>query len=233
MVRIRKRPWLLALLALVALTAGTGILVSCKTAPPPEPAVEPEPEPEPAPVAAAPVPKPDAEYQTAKQMRATVTQYGLDKYDAASFQKAEASFKDGEAAYDKDNAKSKAAFQQAIAGYQKVMDAGFPVLVADKKKAADAAKADADSVKAGVAVKSDYNAAQNLYNQAASAEKAKDYPKSLDLYEQSRARFAAAAQTTRQLMAKAQASIEEVKKDLATAEQQAAEAEKIREEGGL
>jgi hypothetical protein len=233
MVRIRKRPWLLALLALVALTAGTGILVSCKTAPPPEPAVEPEPEPEPAPVAAAPVPKPDAEYQTAKQMRATVTQYGLDKYDAAAFQKAEASFKDGEAAYDKDNAKSKAAFQQAIAGYQKVMDAGFPVLVADKKKAAEAAKADADSVKAGVAVKSDYNAAQNLYNQAASAEKAKDYPKCLDLYEQSRARFAAAAQTTRQLMAKAQASIEEVKKDLATAEQQAAEAEKIREEGGL
>jgi hypothetical protein len=229
--RIRKRPWLLALLALLALSAGAGILVSCKTTPPPEPVVEPEPTPEPAPVAA--VPKPDAEYQTAKQMRATVSQYGLDKYDAASFQKAEASFKDGEAAYDKDNAKSKAAFQQAIAGYQKVMDAGFPVLVADKKKAAEAAKADADSVKAGVAVKSDYNAAQNLYNQAASAEKAKDYPKCLDLYEQSRARFAAAAQTTRQLMAKAQASIEEVKKDLATAEQQAAEAEKIREEGGL
>jgi hypothetical protein len=88
-------------------------------------------------------------------------------------------------------------------------------------------------VKAGVAVKSDYNAAQNLYNQAAAAEKAKNYPKALDLYEQSRARFAAAAQTTRDLRAKAEASIKEVKEELATAEQQAAEAEKIREEGGL
>jgi len=88
-------------------------------------------------------------------------------------------------------------------------------------------------VKAGVAVKTDYNAAQNLYNQAVTAEKAKDYPKSLDLYEQSRAKFAAAAQTARQLKAKAENSIEEVKEELATAEQQAEEAEKVREEGGL
>ena len=144
-----------------------------------------------------------------------------------------ASFKDGEAAYDQDNAKSKEAFQQAIAGYQQVIDAGFPALTSERKKSADAAKADADSVKAGVAVKSDYNAAQKLYDQAVAAAKAKDYPKALDLYEQSRARFAAAAQTTRDLKAKAEASIKEVKDELDTAEQQAAEAEKIREEGGL
>lgn len=229
--RIRKRPWLLALLALVALAAGTGILVSCKTAPPPEPTVEPEPEPQP--VAPAPAPKPEAEYQTAKEMRATVTQFGLDEYEPEAFQKAEASFKEGEAAYDKDNAKSKAAFQDAIAGYQQVLDGGFPALISERKKSADAAKADADSVKAGVAVKSDYGAAQRLYDQAAAAAKAKDYAKALDLYEQSRARFAAAAQTTRQLRAKAEASIKEVKDELATAEEQAAEAEKIREEGGL
>jgi hypothetical protein len=229
MSRIKKRPWLLALVALLALAGGAALLVSCKTAP--KPAVEPEPTPEP--VAPAAVPKPEAEYAQAKELRATVTQFGLDKYDAATFQKAEASFKEGEAAYDDDNAASKAAFQQAIAGYQKVIDGGFPALTADRKKAADAAKADADSVKAGVAVKSDYSAAQNLYNQALAAEKAKDYPKALDLYEQSRARFAAAAKTTRDLKAKAEASIKEVKDELDTAEQQAAEAEKIREEGGL
>jgi len=227
--RIRKRPWLLALLALVALAAGAALLVSCKTTPEPEPVVEPEPEP----VAPAAVPKPEKEYQTAKEMRATVTQFGLDEYEAEAFKKAEASFKEGEAAYDKDNAKSKAAFVQAIAGYQEVLDGGFPALTAERKKSADAAKADADSVKAGVAVKADYNAAQRLYDQAAAAVKAKDYPKALDLYEQSRARFAAAAQTTRDLKAKAEASIKEVKDELDTAEQQAAEAEKIREEGGL
>ena len=227
--RIRKRPWLLALVALVALAGGAALLVSCKTAP--EPVVEPEPEPEP--VAPPAAPKPEAEYQTAKELRATVTQFGLEEYDAEAFQKAEASFKDGEAAYDQDNAKSKEAFQQAIAGYQQVIDAGFPALTSERKKSADAAKADADSVKAGVAVKADYNAAQKLYDQAAAAAKAKDYPKALDLYEQSRARFAAAAQTTRDLKAKAEASIKEVKDELDTAEQQAAEAEKIREEGGL
>jgi hypothetical protein len=219
--RIRKRPWLLVLLALAAAALLT---VSCKTAP--EPVEEPVEEP-------AAVPKPEAEYQTAKELRATATQFGLDRYEADAFKKAEASFKDGEAAYDKDNAKSRTAFQQAITGYQQVLDGGFPALTAERKKDADDAKAEADAVKAGVAVKADYNAAQGLYKQAGDAEKAKDYPKSLDLYEQSRAKFAAAAQTARQLKARAESSIEEVKDELATAEQQAEEAEKIREEGGL
>jgi len=219
--RIRKRPWLLVLLALAAAAVLT---VSCKTAP--EPVEEPVEEP-------AAVPKPEAEYQTAKELRATVTQFGLDRYEADAFKKAEASFKDGEAAYDKDNAKSRTAFQQAIAGYQQVLDGGFPALTAERKKDADDAKAEADAVKAGVAVKADYNAAQGLYKQAGDAEKDKDYPKSLDLYEQSRAKFAAAAQTARQLKARAESSIEEVKDELATAEQQAEEAEKVREEGGL
>ncbi len=222
--RIRKRPWLVVLLALAAAAA---LLVSCKTAPEPEPVSR-------SPSRSPPtVPKPEKEYQTAKELRATVTEFGLDSYEADAFKKAEASFKDGEAAYGKDNAKSKTAFQQAIAGYQKVLDGGFPALTAERKKAAEAAKAEADGVKAGVAVKADYNAAQNLFDQAAAAEKAKDYPKALDLYEQSRAKFAAAAQTTRQLKARAESSIEEVKEELATAEQQAEEAEKVREEGGL
>ncbi|OHD21164.1 MAG: hypothetical protein A2064_07610, partial [Spirochaetes bacterium GWB1_66_5] len=167
--RIRKRPWLLVLLALAAAAM---LAVSCKTAP--EPVEEPVEEP----VTAA-VPKPEAEYQTAKELRATVTQFGLDRYEADAFQKAEASFKDGEAAYGKDNAKSRTAFQQAISGYQQVLDGGFPALTAERKKDADDAKAEADAVKAAVAVKADYNAAQGLYKQAGDAEKAKDYPKSL------------------------------------------------------
>ena len=124
--RIRKKPWLLALVVLVAVAAGAALLVSCKTTPKPEPVVEPEPEPEPT----APAPKPEAEYAQAKELRATVTEFGLDEYEPDAFQKAEASFKDGEAAYGKDNAKSKEEFQQAIAGYQQVLDGGFPALTA-------------------------------------------------------------------------------------------------------
>jgi hypothetical protein len=55
----------------------------------------------------------------------------------------------------------------------------------------------------------------------------------VDLYEKSRAGFAASAKKSRELKAKAEASINEVKEELDTAEQQAAEAEKIKEEGGL
>ena len=47
------------------------------------------------------MPKPEKEYQTAKELRATVTEFGLDRYEADAFKKAEASFKDGEAAYER------------------------------------------------------------------------------------------------------------------------------------
>jgi hypothetical protein len=227
-IRKRRRAWLVGILVLAAAAV---VMVSCKTAPAPEP-VQPEPiapAPEPAPA----VPTPEQEYQTAKELRATVTQFNLDRYEAEAFNQAEASFKDGEAAYDKDNAKSKTAFEKAIVGYQQVLDGGFPALAGERRKLAEDAKAEADALKAAVAVKADYAAALKQYNQAVDAEKAKDYPKSLGLFDQSEAGFAAAALKARQLKARAEGSIDEVKENLADAEQQAAEAEKVREEGGL
>ena len=218
-IRKRRRAWLVGILVLAAVAVFT---VSCATKPAP---VGPEPTVE--------VPKPEKEYQTAKELRATVTQFNLDRYEADAFKKAEASFKDGEKAYDKDNVKSKAAFDKAIAGYRQVLDSGFPALAGERRKLAEDAKAEADALKAAVAVKADYAAALKQYNQAVEAEKAKDYPKSLQLFDQSEAGFAAAALKARQLKARAEGSIDAVKENLAEAEKQAAEAEKVREEGGL
>jgi len=219
-IRKRRRAWLVGILVLAAAAVFT---VSCATKPAP---VGPEP-------TVVEVPKPEKEYQTAKELRATVTQFNLDRYEADAFKKAEASFKDGEKAYDKDNAKSKTAFEKAIAGYRQVLDGGFPALTGERRKSAEDAKAEADALKAAVAVKADYAAALKQYNQAVEAEKAKDYPKSLQLFDQSEAGFAAAAQKARQLKARAENSIDQVKEELADAEKQAAEAEKVKEEGGL
>ena len=232
--RTRKgwRLWLILLVAAAAVTA-----ISCKTKPAPveEPAPEPQPAPapEPEPAPAPEVPKPDAEYQAAKDLRATVTEFGLDRYDAESFKAAEASFADGEDNYGKDNTKAKADFEQAIAGYQKVLDGGFPALVAERKAAADDAKTIADMLKADVAVKRDYKAALDSYNQAIKANQAKDYAKSVGLFEQAETRFTAVADKARELKAQAESSMDEVQAQLTDAEQKATEAEQVKEEGGL
>jgi len=226
--RTRKgwRLWLILLVAAAAVTA-----VSCATKP--APVVTPEPEPTPEPAAAPEVPKPDKEYKAAKDLRATVTEFGLDRYDAESFKAAEASFADGEGNFGKDNAKSKAAFEEAIAGYQKVLDGGFPALVAERQAAADDAKAIADMLKAQVAVKRDYAAALDNYNQAVKANQAKDYAKSVGLFDKAEAGFTAAADKARELKAQAENSMDEVQAQLSDAEQKADEAEKVKEEGGL
>jgi hypothetical protein len=233
--RKTRKGWRLLLILLVA--AAAVVAVSCATKPAPveepAPAVEPAPTPAPEPAPAPEVPKPDAEYQAAKALRATVTQFELAHYDQASFDAAEASFQDGEGAYGKDNTKAKADFEQAIAGYQKVLDGGFPALIAERKAAADDAKAIADMLKASVAVKADYSAGLNAYNQAMKANQAKDYAKCVGLFNQAEAKFTAAADRARQLKAQAENSMDAVQAQLTEAEQKAAEAEKVKEEGGL
>jgi hypothetical protein len=143
---MKKTPILFVLGAVALLVA------SCATAP--------KPAPEPA------APLPEAEYQKAKDLRSTIGKYSLDKYDAAAFQKAEASFKEGEAAYGKDNAKAKTALDQAVTGYRQVLDKGFSSLTGERQSQADKAKAEADALKAAVAMKSEYAAALDVYNQA-------------------------------------------------------------------
>ena len=217
--RKKRNRWLSSLAVLLVTAAAVFAAVSCATKPAP---VEPTPA----------APKPESEYQTAKQMRETITRYGLDRFEADNFKKAESSFKDGEAAYDKDNAKSKAAFEKAIAGYQKVLDSGFPALTKERRQAADDAKSEADALKAAVAVKAEYAAALDVYNQAVAADKAKEYEKSLPLYDKAAEQFNGATRMAKEKKARAEGSLQEVEAGLQDAEEQAAEAEKVKE-GGL
>lgn len=222
--RRKRNRWLSPLVLTLVVLAGVMLAVSCATKPEP---VEPTPE---EPVAA---PKPEAEYAAAKGLRETVTTFGLDRYDPDTFKKAEASFLDGEKAYGKDNDKAKDAFKKASAGYQKVIDAGFPSLAKERRQKAEDAKDEADDLKSSVAVKADYAAALKLYQQARDAEKAKDYAKCVPLYDQAAQQFTSVAAVARQKKAKAEDALLEVDEGLKKAKQVAREAEQVREEGGL
>jgi hypothetical protein len=224
--RRKRNRWLSPLVLTLVVLAGVLLAVSCATKPEP---VEPTPE-EPVAVAA---PKPEAEYAAAKGLRETVTKFGLDRYDPDTFKKAEASFLEGEQAYGKDNDKAKAAFKKASAGYQKVIDAGFPSLVKERRQKAEDAKDEADDLKSSVAVKADYAAALKLYQQARDAEKAKDYAKCVPLYDQAAEQFTSVAAVARQKKARAEDALLEVEEGLKEAKQVAEEAEQVREEGGL
>jgi len=167
----RVKLFLLAAAALLVLLA-----VGCKTAPKPTAAL------------------PEAEYKQAKDLRALIEKYSLDQYAPDVYRTADDRFQVGEQAYGKDNELSMAALQDAIDGFQKVIDKGFPQV----QKGADASKSAAEDAGAPVAAKNEYNAALDTYNQAVKAGKAKQYGQSLDLFPKAKAQFDTAAKVALQ-----------------------------------
>jgi hypothetical protein len=175
------------LLAAVALLAA-----GCATAPKPAPVVEPT------------APLPEAEYKQAQELRALIQKYSLDQYAPDVYKAADARFQEGEKAYRTDNALSKAALLQAIDGFQKVIDTGFPKVVAASQKEAEASKSEAEELGAPVANKSEYTAALDTYNQAAKARDAKQYEKSLELFAKAKDQFESSAGLAKQKRDKAE-----------------------------
>jgi hypothetical protein len=191
--------FLLAAVALLALLA-----VGCKTAPKPV-AVEPT------------APLPEAEYKQAQELRALIQKYNLDQYSPDVYKAADTRFLEGEMEYRKDNELSREALNDAIDGYQKVIDKGFPQAVAGSQKQADASKSAAENAGAPVAAKSEYGAAMDTYNQAVKAGKAKQYEQSLDLFPKAKTQFDGAAKVALQKRDK----VEQANKDVLAAKKEA------------
>lgn len=186
---------LLAAVALLVLLAA-----GCKTAPKPV-AVEPT------------APLPEAEYKQAQELRALIEKYSLDQYAPDVYKAADARFQEGEKAYRKDNELSRAALRDAIDGFQKVIDKGFPQV----QKQADASKSAAEDAGAPIAAKSEYGAAMDTYNQAVKAGKAKQYEQSLDLFQKAKTQFDGAAKVALQKRDK----VEKANQDVLAAKKEA------------
>lgn len=212
MKRFRTHPWSAAALGAVVLL----IIASCASAPetPPE-----------EPPAAAAIPLPEEEMARAGKLRALIAQYELETYAPDAFRQAEDRFGQGESLYGRENDKSKTAFEEAALGYQAVIDRGFPRLTAERRQPADSARAEADALKASVALKDSYAVALGLYEQAVAAEAAGDYARAVDLFTEVGPRFAELAVQARQKKELAEQSLLSSRETLQRAEQRALEAQ--------
>jgi tetratricopeptide (TPR) repeat protein len=132
---------------------------------------------------------PEMEYNQAKELRQLIEDYDLKQAAPAAYEAAERSFQEGESAYGKDNAVAKSALQKAINGYQQVIDEAFPLLVGRRQSEVDAVKQAADELKAAVAVKQKYAAAQSAYDQAVAARGAGNFKEALKLLDEAERLF--------------------------------------------
>ncbi|HET6450604.1 MAG TPA: hypothetical protein VFI08_04800 [Spirochaetia bacterium] len=177
-------------LAVLAMAGGALLLVvSCASTPAPKPAPA---APAAAPAAAAPG-APDQELAQAKDLKAKVDSFGLGDFDADDYAAANKDLQAGQDSYGKDNAASKKSLDSAISEYNAVLSKGGDAYLAKSQAQADASRKAADDLKASVAVKDDYAAADAVYQQAVKERASGDIANSSKDFDSARQQFDAVA----------------------------------------
>ncbi len=175
---------------------------------------------------------PETERNQAIGLQQQIEEYDLGSLVQTEYQAAEARYLDGDKAYNTDNKTSKEAFDEAIAYYQTVIEKGFPILTDNTKKETDASLTLADELKAGVAVKDDYDKAKEVYNNAVTEQEAGNYEKAIELFEEADGLFQQVYEIAKEKKEKAELAIQEALDSLKASEEKAKEAEQAIEEEG-
>jgi hypothetical protein len=205
------------------------LVVSCASTPPKADSTPPQqPQPE-QPVAGAP----DAELSQAKGLQQRVDALGLGTYAPDDYAAATKDFQAGQEAYGKDNAASKKSLQAAIAEYKAVLSKGGAMYLAGLQGQAEASKKIADEVKASVAVKDDYEAADGLYRKALQEKDAGDIESSGRDFSQSRIDFESAALTAQQKRDAALQALQNAQQGKAASEKKADDSQKTLQDEGF
>jgi len=218
------------LVPLAVMTGALFLVISCASTPPQKP-VEPTPQPQPQQPQAA-VPAPDAELAQAKDLKQKVDALGLGDFAPDDYAAANKNLQAGEDAYGKDNAASKKSLEAAISGYNAVMENGGAQFLAKRQSDADASRKAADDLKASVAVKDDYAAADATYQKAVEEKNSKDIEGAGKDFASAKDQFDAVAKAAQQKKDAATQAMQDAQASQSTSQQKADESEKsLKDEG--
>jgi hypothetical protein len=214
---------------LLAAGAVIALVTACATTPKPQeapaaaPAAAPAEQPAPA---AAPVADPSAERDKALALQKQVTDFDLASYDADTYNAGTTDLAAGQATYGKDNASSKASFLKAADEFQAVIAKAVPQALAPDQKAADTSRGNADALKAAVAVKDAYAAADAVYQSAARERDALDIASARRDFAAAAAQFDAVTATAQQKKSAAEQALQDAQQAQSSSQAQADDAAK-------
>jgi hypothetical protein len=217
---------------IIYLAAAAGALflvISCASTPPQQPKQQ-APQPQAVqPTAAAP----DAELAQAKGLQQRVDAIGLGTYDPDDYQAANKDLQAGQDSYGKDNTAARTSLQSAIAEYNAVLSKGGALYLAQAQQQAEASKKVADELKASVAVKDDYAAANDLYTKALSEKDAGDIEGAAKDFVQARDGFDAVSKVAQQKKDAAMQALQSAQQESTVSQQKAEDAQKALTDEGF
>jgi hypothetical protein len=210
---------------IASIVAALAFVVSCATtqkAPPPETAPAPAAQPAAQPAA---VPDPEAELTKAKALQKRIDDYSLSGYDADDYAAGTKALAAGQETYGKDNASAKQSLQGAITAFNAVLAKGIPLILADAQAKTDASKKAADDLKASVAVKDDYAAAEATYRKALQEKDGGDLENASKDLADAKTAFDAVAATAGQKKEAATQALQSARQGVTQSQQKAADAQ--------
>jgi hypothetical protein len=167
----------------------------------------------------------------ASELRQSIEDKDFAKWDSSNFQLAETKFQAEEGFWASENGADRAsgvdALDEAILRYNLVVQKGREMAVSTVKAKTDEEKQRSEDIKANVAVKDQYDAAMDLYNDGASKLAAKDYEAAADSYDRSGTAFADAYQAAADKRAEAEAAMKAADEATAQSQRKAEEADPL------
>jgi tetratricopeptide (TPR) repeat protein len=157
---------------------------------------------------------PEEEYKQAQENREIIAEHELNTYFPDKHVEAEQKFVEGESNYDKDNAKSKEAFDAANALYQDIIKQAYPLRVNDIKSNTDSSRNKAKNIKADVAVKDDFVKADEEYQKALALSEEGNYEEALVHLNEAQTLFESAFEAAKEKHDKAKTSIDSAKQQI-------------------
>ncbi|MBN1798076.1 MAG: hypothetical protein JW822_05850 [Spirochaetales bacterium] len=157
---------------------------------------------------------PEEEYKQAQENREIIARNKLNTYFPDEHSEAEQKYVEGETNYDKDNAKSKEAFDAANALYLDIIKQAYPLRVNDTKSNTDSSRNKAKNIKADVAVQDDFVKADEEYRKAIALSEEGKYEEALVQLEQARTLFESAYEAAKVKHDKAKTSIDSAEEQI-------------------
>jgi len=212
-----------------ALFAALALVVSCATTPAQKPVEKPVEQPKPTAAGALP----EAELARAKALKQQADAYSLGDYAPEEYAAAEKDLAAGQEAYGKDNTASKASLDKSIAGYTAVNARGGALYLGTLQEKMNAARTAADDLKAGVAVKDDYDKAAAVADRAVKEKNAGDIASAASDFPQATDMFNAAAASARDKKAAADAAMKAANASEENSKKNAANADATMQSEGI
>lgn len=170
---------------------------------------------------------PVKEYDRATELKGKVQKYELGVYAPENYQKSESLYNDGVSNYNKDNGKAKISLDNAITNYQMVLEEGFSKKVQIETLETLSNKNDALAYKADKFSGSDFEQADQLYQQGLTDAQNKNYEDALTKIASAKEQFQRIYKQAKEKKENGQLLIRQVKQKLDDVDKSA---EKIQKE---